>query len=312
MNRKSNNFTRNWLIQTNTRRSPLRHYSQFLLFPFIAHLLASSVIASENVINSNNFRVRLHQIQSSTLTSNDVGAEIRFGQEVAARILSITPLFKHDELNKYINLIGHSLALNGPRTEIQYHFAILDSEKLNAYSAPGGYIFITVGLVKLAQDESELAAVLAHEIAHINQRHIVNDLNIRGSSQEKLSGLARFIGATASTTQVAFSQAVDEAIKRLFDTGYQHNQELDADKVALRLLANTGYDSTALVRILQQISKRAENDASASKTHPTFEKRFTNLTAQISQENLAGGKLNKASLRFSNRTKDYFPPTVQP
>lgn len=263
------------------------------VFVLIGIALSANVSA-----NVDNFRTRLHQVRDKSMTANDVAMEIKFGKEVSARILGKYKLLDDPALTRYINLIGSSLALHSSRTELIFHFAVIDDNSLNAFSAPGGYIFISKGLVEFAEDEAELAGVLAHEIAHVVQRHIVNDLNIKGVPQEELSAFARFIGASAGTTRAAFSQAIDKAMSLLFDSGFQKSEELDADQTATLLLANSGYDPSGLLRMLTRIRKQNQQTNQASVTHPSFTKRFNHLILLLRQESLHAEEFHTAKNRF--------------
>jgi len=250
---------------------------------FIIILFISCIICSNSLANIDNFRTRLHQVIDDSWNENDVVMEIKFGKEISARILSRFNLYDNKKLTRYVSLVGTSIALHSQRSELNYHFAILDDNSLNAYSAPGGYIFITKGLLNFINDEAELAGILAHEIAHITNRHIVNELNIKDASRENLSSLARFIGASAGTTSAVISKTINRAMAVLFETGFEKKDELEADYHATLLLANTGYDPTALMRLLTRISNSTNKNLIKSVTHPSFDKRFKNLSKIIGQ-----------------------------
>ena len=102
-----------------------------------------------------NFRQRTSM--GDVVTTTDIAAEIEFGREVAARILGRYSVYDKPALIKYVNLVGLSLAQNTNRPELEFHFSILNSSDINAYAAPGGYVFITKGALELMKDESELA-----------------------------------------------------------------------------------------------------------------------------------------------------------
>ena len=118
------------------------------------------------------FRQRAaEKIVTSASATADVKAEIEFGRGVAARILARYPPYNDPKLTRYVNLVGGGLAALSGRPELHYHFAILNTDDINAYSTPGGYVFVTLGALKLMHDESELAGVMAHETAHVALRH---------------------------------------------------------------------------------------------------------------------------------------------
>jgi len=242
------------------------------------------------------FRLRWHQVQFKNFSNEDIQTEVRFGREVAARILANMDIKNNDAMNRYLNLIGQSLVIHGSRNELQFHFTLLDSPDIGAYSTPGGYVFVTQGLLDIIENEAELAAVLAHEIGHINLRHIVNDLNIRAVSKEELSNVARFLGASGDTTRAVVNQAVDKAYEVLFRNGFKKNQELQADATAIQMLAVTGYDPAALSSILQRIALM--NLSNNSKTHPQFSSRSAHMEKLTAEFSAQSHLFNKAALRF--------------
>jgi predicted Zn-dependent protease len=226
-----------------------------------------------------------------------VKTEIRFGREVSARILGAIPLSDSESLTRYVNLVGKSLVMHADRSEIEFHFAILDSDTVAAYSAPGGFVFITQGMFKAIHNEAELAAVLAHEIAHINLRHIVKELNIKAVNKEELSSLARFLGASGDTTRVVFNQAVDKAYQVLFKNGYKKSQELQADAQAVTLMALTGYDPNALASLLKRLASNHNKRNTSSTTHPQFARREQELN-RVLQQISQSSSLTTAQQRF--------------
>jgi predicted Zn-dependent protease len=245
------------------------------------------------------YRTRAHSIESQTTTDDDVAAEIRFGKDIAARVLGRVPLYDSPQLTRYVNLVGKAVAMNSSRPELEFRFAVLDSDQVNAYSAPGGYIFITRGALALVRDEAELAAVLAHEIAHVTEKHIVREFNIRADDDSSLAGLSRLIGGSQDSARVAFAQAVDKAIEVLFQRGFKHQDELDSDRIATLLLAFSGYDPLALRRYLGRVNDLKGDKAKAvGTTHPPSSERLSRLDTLIAAEGLGTLKYPRAEMRF--------------
>lgn len=280
---------------------PLVDYRPALiLLCFAVSLVANGSKADDN------FRARLHQTEHGLYYDEDLIAEIRFGREVAARILGSQKYSDDVELIRYINLIGTALALNAPRSELRFHFAILNDNAINAYSAPGGYVFITQGALRLAQDEAEVAAILAHEIAHVSQRHIVRELNIRGTETSGISGITRLLGSAADTTRAALGQAIDKAMEIIFDRGYKIDDELEADRVATQLLAQSGYDPLALRRYLLRAEKVSGTSKKVvSRTHPITKQRIDELNRLIAEEGLDGLEYHTAEGRLARHVKSH-------
>ena len=274
-------------------------------------LLLSTLCGATNVVAEQDFRRRAHAINSNEFETGDIQAEVAFGREIAARILGREPLRDEAELARYVTLIGQALALNSGRSELSFYFAVLDSEQVNAYSTPGGYIFVTRGALKQMRDEAELAAVLAHEIAHVQLRHIVNAMHIRGKETSGvMTWMSVITGGSADTAKVAFFQAVDQATNLLFKEGFNIRDELAADRVALMLLANTGYDPEALSRFLTRIDAVEHGSAGVPpaatpeqpkvRTHPSGVERMTALTTALRAQGLTDLNLPRRSERFTS------------
>lgn len=254
---------------------------------------------SFSITFAQDFRLRNHQQAFQVSTDSDIRSEIEFGQNIAARILGTMPAYENPRLHRYVNLVGKSLALNSSRPEIEFHFAVLDIEKINAYSAPGGYIFITRGAIRQMQDEAELAAVIAHEIAHISEKHIVKEFKIKGDDDSNLTGFTRIIGGSGDSARVAFSQAVDKAMNVLLKTGFKHTDELESDTVATLLLAQTGYDPSALIRYLKRIKKVTKKHANKkTNTHPATDERLSAVENLLVSEGLKDIGLPRGQKRF--------------
>lgn len=230
------------------------------------------------------------------ISKSDVEAEIQFGQELSARILGKYRMYDDKKMTRYINLIGKGIASYSSRPEIEFRFAIINTDMINAFAAPGGYIFITKGTLKMIENEAQLAGVLAHEIAHVTERHIVKELDIRGKDTSAGAGFASILGGGASeTVRAAFTQMVDKAAGILFERGLKSEDEMESDALAVMLVSNTGYDPVAYGKLLEKIEKKGKKSTKIlSSTHPSFDNRVTALEKLIAEEGL--NKLNYATL----------------
>jgi predicted Zn-dependent protease len=148
---------------------------------------------------------------------------------VAARVIARFGFYGNLSVMKYVNLVGQALSRNTNRPEIEFRFAVLNTDEINAYAAPGGYIFVTRGALAAMRDEAELAAVLAHEMGHVVEKHVVKELNIKGTETSAATGLAHLIGGSTDSARAAFAQAVDKALDMLFKDGYKREDETQAD-----------------------------------------------------------------------------------
>lgn len=281
----------------------MRVQRKHLFSALLAGILACTAAqASEQAFRT---RVSAYAERSVDAITQDVKAEIQFGRDVAARILGRHPIAENDKLNHYVRLVGHTVARNSTRPELKFHFALLDTDEINAYAAPGGYIFVTRGAMNLIEDESELAAVLAHEVGHVSERHIVKELDIKGKDASMGAGLAQMIGGAGETARIAFTQAVDKAVELLFETGLKKEDEFDADLVGTVLSTNTGYDPQALRRYLDRVREvKGDKTKILSHTHPPFVDRVRALDEFLLAENLNLASPKKLAARFKEYTQE--------
>jgi predicted Zn-dependent protease len=245
------------------------------------------------------FRTRVsQQTVLYNASKEDIEAEIAFGRGIAARIFGRFSRYDNEALNRYVNLVGRNIAAHANRPELTFRFVVLATDIVNAYACPGGYIFITRGALEQMSDEAELAGVLAHEIAHVTQKHIVQALNIHSEKSDAAAGIAHFLGGIADPARAAFSQAVDKAVDILFNQGLDKVDEFEADKVGTELLTLTGYDPRALERYLAKIGKLSRAHETISETHPPFPERIDALDRLISQDGLGNIKGARLKERF--------------
>jgi beta-barrel assembly-enhancing protease len=208
------------------------------------------------------------------------------GRAVAAKILSSYKIYNNKELTQYLNKICQVLAINSdfPTPYNGYFVTILDSNEFNAFATPGGHIFITKKMVESASSEDMLAAVIAHELAHVMLRHgiqVINESkfeNEMSAMADMMAGNAAGMSAEAARAK-SFRDSITSTVDTLIKGGYSQIQEYDADKEAVILLLNSGYDPNALIEILK-VLQRAQNSQRGRglyTTHPSPEHRIANL-----------------------------------
>ena len=252
---------------------------------------------------SDDFRQRASQGDESFSEEDDVKAEVIFGRGLAARILGKHSFYEDEKLNKYVNKLGKGLAQFANRPEIEFRFAVLDTDIVNAYAAPGGYIFVTKGAIRKMEDDAELAAVLSHEIAHVSERHIVKELNIKGTEVSPVSGFARVLGGGTGAVKAVFTQMVDKAAEILFEKGLKKQDEFDSDRVATMIISTAGYDPSALKRYLKKISSAAKETKTLTDTHPSFDERIKNVDTILADNQLTEKKQARVKERFEERSR---------
>lgn len=237
------------------------------------------------------------------VTVSDISAEISFGREIAARIFGRYKASEDAELIKYVNLVGLALVRNTNRPELDFHFALLNTDEINAYAVPGGYIFITQGALKLMQDEAELAGVLAHEIGHVIEMHVVKELKVKGDDNSAATGLARLVGGSSESARAAFGQAVDKGFEMVFQDAYKREDELQSDRVSVTLNTLAGYDAGALARYLNRIQPLKERVVSNDDSHPTIAFRIKQIKSLIAIDGVMPAQQSKFESRFMASTQ---------
>lgn len=211
--------------------------------------------------------------------------EYYLGRAVAANVLSKFSLTDNEELNRYVQKIGLVVGAHSavPETFGGYHFGVIDSSVPQAMSAPGGFVFISTGLLELLPDEDALAAVLAHEVAHVSLHHGVKTI-----SQENLNKTVLALGQLAGTLNCAqvlqqatgvFGVAVDDIVGTLLERGYSRTQESEADLHALQYLLDAGYSPSALEVALSALS--SDHNSRWYATHPGSEERIASVLSWI-------------------------------
>jgi predicted Zn-dependent protease len=192
--------------------------------------------------------------------------ESRIGKQISGDLLGAVPLVKDDQLQRYVNQVGNWVALQSGSKDRVWHFGVLETEDINAFAAPGGYVFVTKGLYRRLNNEAELAGVLGHEIAHVTQRHHLKVL--------KQSSLISALGQAAGSKAQSSDQVVQNLIgngAEIMARGLDKNTEFEADRIGMVYAARAGYTPWGLPEVLQDLAALPAKDERTSllyKTHP--------------------------------------------
>ena len=205
-------------------------------------------------------RVDPNKIRKGAKVVRDVSREFSdeeekdIGRVVAARILATYPLSKKEKLQQYVTLVGSTVAAYSTRPTLGWHFAVLDTPVVNAFSCPGGFIFITTGALEQIGSEAELAAVLGHEVGHATLKHILKEIrrNSVFMSSVDLAGEASF---GDSLTDAVGEKLGSIAYEKLFTSGLSRRDENEADKVGVELAASAGYRGSEFLRFLEGLKE---------------------------------------------------------
>ena len=216
--------------------------------------------------------------------------EYYIGRAVGANILTTYKLQNNKAaIVAYVNKICNALVINSPRPEIfnGYHVNVLDSDEINAFATPGGHIFITWGLIGSATSEDTLAAVIAHEVSHIQLQHGLKAIkNSRVTQALVTTGVA---GASAAAGSYnlgemtnLFSESINQIVTTMVTNGYSQKQEFEADATALSLMELAGYTPSSLIDMLKVLEKnQSSHPGGFNKTHPTPTQRIENAQKTV-------------------------------
>ncbi|OQX52157.1 MAG: hypothetical protein B5M54_09570 [Candidatus Aminicenantes bacterium 4484_214] len=250
-----------------------------------------SVLGQKTKISSEDAKSLVQVAQAFRSSFADITEEEEYyiGRSVAANVLSQYKVYKKTPITKYVNQIGQGVVLYSDRPEIYagYHFLVLDSDEINALAAPGGFVFITKGLLRLCRNEDMLAAVLAHEVGHVAAKHglrsikksrLVEAFRLLASETAQRSGSAN-LAKLVST----YENILGDITATLIERGYDRKFETEADALAVKFMTRAGYSPHALSDFLAALasSSQASSGKGWFKTHPSPEKRLAKVSATI-------------------------------
>jgi predicted Zn-dependent protease len=245
----------------------------------------------------------------------DYKAEVEIGRNMAGRLLQYYGTYGDEGAISYVNQVGNYVASYGDYPDRKYMFAILDTDAVNAFACPGGYILITMGTLRAVNNEAELAAILGHETAHVGKQHMFNTLKAleqreldkiekendkkgkvkvpyeakvreRPKPQSK-SELASLIVKISSGGGAAFSvlQAAKAGMSVMMEKGLDQKLEYEADHEGVKYAIRAGYDPKAMNEFLGRLEskKNVKNMKVISKTHPSISDRKKHIEELLTE-----------------------------
>ncbi|MEP6791194.1 MAG: M48 family metalloprotease [Ramlibacter sp.] len=218
----------------------------------------------------------LIQMLSQSLDQIDEPKEIEIGRQLAAVLLGSKPLHPDMTLQRYVNQLGRWISLQSTRPQLPWTFGVLDDPGFNAFAAPGGYVFVTKGLIDKV-DEAELAGILAHEITHVTDKHHLKAIRAKaraGVVTQLIGSQVRGnLGGAVSSQMLALG-------RNLYSSGLDQDDEFDADRNGVALAARAGFDPYGLASVLQQLRTATPDNplfTLSLATHPPAQLRLDQL-----------------------------------
>ena len=229
--------------------------------------------------------------------------EVQVGRDEDVKVREEYGVYDNKVLQQYVNEIGQRLGKASHRPHLQYSFVVVDSPEINAFALPGGYIYITRGILAYLNSEAELAAVLGHEIGHVTARHSVQQLSASTAAGVGATLLGVFVPALRN-------QIGDTAINLLGNvllSGYGREHELEADRLGADYLYRTGYDPQAMIKVIGVLKNQELFDAEIARSegraprsyhgvfasHPDADQRLQEVVGEAGRLPAGAGRINQ-------------------
>lgn len=228
--------------------------------------------------------------------------EVKLGAGVSERIRVRYGVVQDAPVHRYIGMVGTALAQASARPGLPWVFIVLDTDGVNAFAAPGGYVHITRGALALIQNEAELAGVLGHEIIHVTEKHTVNAI-------QKSKAVQMGVNETLSSSSELLEKAVTASYDNIVEKGFGRAEENESDEKGVALANRIGYAPAGLSGFLTRLKDR--NKASTEKrgmfaSHPEMDSRLDNIKKEITAKKMA------ATATLTDRYKKFIAYTPKP
>lgn len=241
-----------------------QRYAAFFVYPeYIAHTMKKSLLrillASLLLSAAGCAQNPVTGQQDFVLVSES--QEISMGRQADAEVRKQYHVYPDKALQDYINRVGQRLARSSDRPNLQYHFTVLDTPDINAFALPGGYVYITRGILAYLNSEAELAAVLGHEIGHVAARHGVRQQSAAEAANIGVSIVSIFVPEINTNVGYNLTNLFGGALL----SGYGREHELEADRLGAKYMARAEYDPQAMIKVLSLLKEQEEFDAVVAK-----------------------------------------------
>jgi predicted Zn-dependent protease len=246
---------------------------------------------------------RAQQVQDTKKKIDDLTfteeEEQTIGLDVSQKVRQRFGVVQDPAVHKYVSLVGTTLAKQSERPDLPWTFIVLDTDGVNAFASPGGYVHITRGALGLIDNEAELAGVLGHEIGHVVRKHTINALRKNSAVQ---------LGAGAASERSALLANVGNAVySNVLENAYDRGDELDADRLGVDLPSKAGYNANGLATFLTRLDERNKDQAEKNglfASHPDTKERIDKAAA------LAKSSKNSATVQARYKSNIKYEPAA--
>ncbi|BDA67902.1 hypothetical protein RIVM261_025850 [Rivularia sp. IAM M-261] len=286
------NFWMNWQYNSRNFFSIRRRF----IYPLISVAVALSLFLGTGKPSQalDFLPLLIRGVQVFQLSNISSQQEFQLGQQMNQQILGgEIRLSRNSEINRYVQNIGQRLVPFTDRPNLKYTFQVVDEDSINAFATTGGFVYVHTGLIKAADNEAELASVIAHEIGHIGGKHLLSQMR----QQAIASGIATAAG-------VDRNQIVGLGVNLALNLPRSRQDEFDADRRGLRTLGRAGYAQSAMVSFMQKLQRNSRGSTPAFlSTHPGAGDRVRTLEKLIRAQPTNGNAgLDTATYRANTRS----------
>lgn len=271
----------------------------FLVFNRVGHhwlYICLSVLTALGVILGNVqtthafswFDILRRGVQIIQLSSLSDQQEVELGRQINQELVTQVRLYQNPRITRYVEQIGQRLAAQSDRPNLPYTFQVVEDDSINAFATMGGFVYVHTGLMKVAENEAELASVIAHEIGHVTGRHAIEQMRQQAIAQGVLT-------AAGLDDRRAVQIGVELALRR----PNSREDEFEADSLGLATHRKAGYAPSAVVSFMQKLQQQqGRNFPSFLSTHPATGDRVEVLQAKVDElPTTSGAGLNAQAYR---------------
>ena len=242
----------------------------------------------------------------TSLVLISTGQEVALGQAMAHEVDSTEKALPDPQWQAYLNEVGQKLVSVCDRKDIQYHFTVIQSDQINAFAAPGGYVYFYTGVLGMMDNEAEMAAVMAHELSHVVARHGAKRL------QAAMGASLAYQLVMGDSSSAVFRTAVGIGMNLLF-AGYSRENEREADEYGVTYMVRAGYDPAAMETMFDKLAANGTSSNAFEKlvsSHPETQERIANTKATIGRQQPLPPNLQLGRDRYQQMKKRL--PVIKP
>ncbi len=234
----------------------------------------------------------------------DTAQEVAIGNRVAYQVSRQYRISQDPALNERLNIIGKDVAQVCERQDVRYRFFVIREKEMNAFSIPGGYVYVNTGLMEKSTDD-ELAGVLAHEIAHVAARHSIKKM-------QAVMGYNLLMSLAFSHGEAVEVERTVGIAMNLVSLGYEREDEREADRLAVRYTYKAGYDPYAMITMLQKLQKLEKEDPLSMvvflRSHPPAAERIRLVEEELTNLSIPQSEIRRLNAHENNQAKEKFCP----